>query len=106
MDVFFSYSGLVALITLTFLEIVLGVANVIFISSLSSKLPEAQQGPARRMGLFAAMGMRILLLLSIVWIIRLTTPFFYILGRPISGRDLILIGRVLVLLATDTIARH
>ena len=70
MDVFLSYSGLVALITLTFLEIVLGVDNVIFISILSSKLPEAQQGPARRMGLFAAMGMRILLLLSIVWIIR------------------------------------
>jgi len=106
MDVFLSYSGLVALITLTFLEIVLGVDNVIFISILSSKLPEAQQGPARRMGLFAAMGMRILLLLSIVWIIRLTTPFFYILGRPISGRDLILIGGGLFLLAKATIEIH
>jgi len=82
MDVFLSYSGLVALITLTFLEIVLGVDNVIFISILSSKLPEAQQGPARRMGLFAAMGMRILLLLSSVWIIRLTTPFFLYIGAP------------------------
>src|SRR5246500_6001473 len=106
MDVFLSYSGLVALITLTFLEIVLGVDNVIFISILSSKLPEAQQGPARRMGLFAAMGMRILLLLSIVWLIRLTTPFFYILGRPISGRDLILIGGGLFLLAKATIEIH
>src|SRR4029077_7469895 len=92
MDAFLTSSGLVALITLTFLEIVLGIDNVIFISILSSKLPGSQQGPARRMGLLAAMGTRILLLLSIVWIVRLTTPFFYILGRPISGRDLILIG--------------
>ena len=85
-------SGLLALVTLTILEIVLGVDNVIFISILSSKLPGSQQAPARRMGLLAAMGMRILLLLSIVWIIRLTAPFFYIFGCPISGRDLILIG--------------
>jgi predicted tellurium resistance membrane protein TerC len=106
MDAFLTSSGLVALITLTFLEIVLGVDNVIFISILSSKLPGAQQGPARRTGLLAAMGMRILLLLSIVWIIRLTTPFFYILGRPISGRDLILIGGGLFLLAKATIEIH
>ena len=98
-------SGL-ALITLTFLEIVLGVDNVIFISILSSKLPEAQQGHARRMGLLAAMGMRILLLFSVVWIIRLTAPLFYILGRPISGRDLILIGGGLFLLAKATIEIH
>ena len=88
MDAFFTSSGLVALITLTFLEIVLGVDNVIFISILSSKLPSSQQDFARRMGLLAAMGMRILLLLSIVWITRLTTPLFYILKRPISVRDL------------------
>ena len=71
MDQFFTSSGLLALITLTVLEIVLGVDNVIFISILSSKLPASQQGRARRLGLLAAMGMRILLLLSIVWIIRL-----------------------------------
>src|SRR6201987_5184110 len=106
MDVFLSYSGLVALITLTFLEIVLGVDNVIFISILSTNLPEPHQGPARRMGLLAAMGMRILLLLSIVWIIRLTTPFFYILGRPISGRDIILIGGGLFLVAKATLEIH
>ena len=106
MDAFLTSSGLIALITLTFLEIVLGVDNVIFISILSSKLPAPQQGPARRMGLLAAMGMRILLLLSIVWIVRLTTPFFYILGRPISGRDLILIGGGLFLLAKATIEIH
>jgi predicted tellurium resistance membrane protein TerC len=106
MDAFFTSSGLVALITLTILEIVLGVDNVIFISILSSKLPGSQQGSARRIGLLAAMGMRIVLLLSLVWIIRLTAPLFYILGRPISGRDLILIGGGLFLLAKATIEIH
>jgi predicted tellurium resistance membrane protein TerC len=106
MDAFFTSSGLIALITLTFLEIVLGVDNVIFISILSSKLPESQQGPARRTGLLAAMGMRVLLLLSIVWITRLTTPLFYILERPISGRDLVLIGGGLFLLAKSTMEIH
>jgi len=106
MGAFFTTSGLLALITLTFLEIVLGVDNVIFISILSSKLPESQQGRARRLGLIAAMGMRILLLLSIVWVIRLTAPLIYILGRPISGRDLILIGGGLFLLAKATLEIH
>jgi predicted tellurium resistance membrane protein TerC len=106
MDAFFTSSGLVALVTLTFLEIVLGVDNVIFISILASKLPSSQQDLARQIGLIAAMAMRILLLLSIVWIIRLTTPLFYILERPISGRDLILIGGGLFLLAKATIEIH
>ena len=106
MNTLFTFSGLVALITLTSLEIVLGVDNVIFISILTSKIPLAQQRPARRIGLLAAMGMRILLLVSIVWIIRLTAPFFYILGRPISGRDLILIGGGLFLLAKATTEIH
>jgi len=106
MDAFLTSSGLVALLTLTFLEIVLGVDNVIFISILSSKLPGSQQARARRMGLLAAMGTRILLLFSVVWIIRLTAPLFYILGRPISGRDLILVGGGLFLLAKATIEIH
>src|SRR5262245_32359530 len=106
MDAFLTSSGLLGLITLTFLEIVLGIDNVIFISILSSKLPERQQGPARRVGLLAAMGMRIVLLLSIVWIIRLTAPLFYVLGRGISGRDLILIGGGLFLLAKATVEIH
>ncbi len=84
----------------------LGVDNVIFISILSSKLPESQQAPARRVGLLAALGTRILLLLSIVWITRLTTPLFYTLGRSISARDLILIGGGLFLLAKATIEIH
>lgn len=106
MGALFTFSGLVALITLTFLEIVLGVDNVIFISILSSKLPAAQQGLARRVGLLAAMGMRILLLFSILWITRLTAPLFYIWRRAISGRDLILIGGGLFLLAKATIHIH
>jgi predicted tellurium resistance membrane protein TerC len=106
MDALFTSSGLIALITLTFLEIVLGIDNVIFISILSSKLPESQQGPARRVGLLAAMGMRVLLLLSIVWIIRLTAPLFVIFSRPISGRDLILMGGGLFLLAKATTEIH
>jgi predicted tellurium resistance membrane protein TerC len=106
MDAFFTSAGLVALITLTFLEIVLGIDNVIFISILASKLPSSQQDLARRMGLLAAMAMRILLLLSIVWIIRLTTPLFYILERPVSGRDLILIAGGLFLLAKATVEIH
>jgi predicted tellurium resistance membrane protein TerC len=106
MDAFFTYSGLVALVTLTFLEIVLGIDNVIFISILAGKLPGPQQASARRTGLVAALGMRILLLLSIVWIAKLTAPLFYILGRPISGRDLILIGGGLFLLAKATLEIH
>ena len=106
MHTLFTLSGVVALVTLTSLEIVLGVDNIIFISILTSKLPLAQQGPARRTGLLAAMGMRILLLVSIFWIIKLTAPFFYVWGRPISGRDLILIGGGLFLLAKATVEIH
>ena len=106
MDAFLTSSGLIALITLTILEIVLGVDNIIFISILSSKLPASKQSQARRIGLLAAMGMRILLLCSIVWIVRLTAPLFYVLGRPLSGRDLILIGGGLFLLAKATTEIH
>ena len=106
MDAFFTSSGILALVTLTFLEIVLGVDNVIFISILSGKLPASQQRQARRTGLLAAMGMRILLLLSVVWIIRLTAPLVTILGQPISGRDLILMAGGLFLLAKATLEIH
>ena len=79
----------IALATLTFLEIVLGVDNIIFISILSGKLPPEQQPKARRLGLLGAMGTRVLLLFSLAWIVRLTAPLFTALGHPISGRDLI-----------------
>jgi predicted tellurium resistance membrane protein TerC len=106
MHAFLTADGLIALLTLTFLEVVLGVDNVIFISILSGKLPANQQGKARRTGLIAAMGMRILLLLSITWIMRLTQPLFSVLGREISGRDLILICGGLFLLYKATIEIH
>ena len=106
MDALVTSSGLLALVTLTFLEIILGVDNIIFISILSSKLPPALQSRARRLGLLAAMGTRVLLLVSLVWIVRLTAPFFYILERPISGRDLILVGGGLFLIAKATTEIH
>ena len=81
----------IALITLTALEIVLGVDNIIFISILTSKLPLARQAVARRVGLLLAMITRILLLFSLSVIIKLTAPIFTVLGQEISGRDLILI---------------
>ena len=96
----------IALATLTFLEIVLGIDNIIFISILSSKLPEAQQPRARRLGLLAAMVMRVLLLFSLAWIIRLTAPWFTVLGQEISGRDLILILGGLFLLGKSTYEIH
>jgi predicted tellurium resistance membrane protein TerC len=96
----------IALATLTFLEIVLGVDNIIFISILSGKLPPAQQPRARRLGLIGAMLMRVLLLFSIAWIARLTTPLFSALGHDVSGRDLILIGGGLFLLGKSTFEIH
>ena len=96
----------IALATLTFLEIVLGVDNIIFISILSGKLREDQQKRARRLGLLAAMGMRILLLLSLAWIIKLTEPWFTIFGQGISGRDLILIVGGLFLIGKSVYEIH
>jgi predicted tellurium resistance membrane protein TerC len=97
---------IVALITLTVLEVVLGVDNVIFVSILSGKLPKSQQKRARRVGLLAAMLMRIALLFSITWMARLTAPLFDVAGRAISGRDLILIVGGLFLLAKATYEIH
>jgi predicted tellurium resistance membrane protein TerC len=105
-DAFLTTDGLLALVTLTFLEIILGVDNVIFISILSGKLPAAQQLKARRTGLAGAMVMRIGLLMSIAWIVRLTAPLFTVFGQDISGRDLILIGGGLFLLGKATLEIH
>ena len=106
MDAFLTSDGLLALVTLTFLEIILGVDNVIFISILSAKLPPSQQLRARRTGLLAAMLMRIALLMSIAWIVRLTTPIFTVMSQEISGRDLILLGGGLFLIGKATIEIH
>lgn len=98
--------SLIALLTLTVLEIVLGIDNIIFISILSGKLPNEQQSKARLTGLALAMITRILLLFSIVWIMKLTLPLFTALGQEISGRDLILIGGGLFLIAKSTFEIH
>ncbi|HET8710924.1 MAG TPA: TerC family protein [Spongiibacteraceae bacterium] len=88
----------IALATLTLLEIVLGIDNIIFISILVGRLPKAQQPSARVLGLGLAMFTRILLLLSLAWVMGLTAPLFAVAGYEISGRDLILIGGGLFLL--------
>ena len=95
-----------ALVTLTALEIVLGIDNVVFISILAGKLPPAQQKKARRIGLGLAMAGRIVLLLSISWIIGLTAPIFTLLSEEFSGRDLILVGGGLFLLGKSTFEIH
>jgi predicted tellurium resistance membrane protein TerC len=96
----------IALITLATLEIVLGIDNIVFISILAGKLPPDQRARARQVGLLAAMGMRILLLLAIGWVVGLTEPLFNVLGRDVSGRDVILIGGGLFLLAKATWEIH
>jgi len=101
-----SAETLIALATLTFLEIVLGVDNIIFISILSGRLPQARQASARRLGLLLAMGTRILLLFSLSWVIRLTSPLFSLWSHEISGRDLILIVGGLFLLFKATHEIH
>jgi predicted tellurium resistance membrane protein TerC len=106
MDWLFEPGTLIAFATLTFLEIVLGVDNIIFISILSGKLPADQQARARRVGLLGAMVTRVLLLFSLAWIVKLTTPLFTALEHPVTGRDLILIGGGLFLLAKSTFEIH
>ncbi len=96
----------IALVTLSALEIVLGVDNVIFISVLASKLPAAQQARARRIGLLGAMLTRIALLFSLAWLAKLTAPLFALAGQELSGRDLILLGGGLFLLAKATWEIH
>lgn len=95
-----------ALLTLTALEIVLGVDNIIFISILSNKLPESQRERARLVGLGAAMIMRIGLLFAISWLVGLTEPWFEVFGQEFSGRDLILLGGGLFLLYKATTELH
>jgi predicted tellurium resistance membrane protein TerC len=96
----------VALLTLTVLEIVLGIDNIVFISILAGKLPAAQQARARTLGLALAMFTRVLLLLALAWMVRLTAPLFELLGHGVSGRDLILIGGGLFLVAKSTSEIH
>ena len=96
----------IALVTLTVLEIVLGIDNVIFISILAGKLPAGQQKRARRVGLALAMITRLLLLFSLTWLIGLTAPLFAVVGHAVSGRDLILLLGGLFLIAKATHEIH
>jgi predicted tellurium resistance membrane protein TerC len=96
----------IALATLTALELVLGIDNIVFISILAGKLPPEERNRARRIGLALAMFMRIALLLSLAWVIRLTAPLFGVLGNEFSGRDLILILGGLFLIAKATHEIH
>lgn len=98
--------ALVALLTLTALEIVLGIDNIVFISILTDKLPAEQRAKARFVGLSLAFLMRLLFLLSITWIMRLETPLFTVLGNEFSGRDLILIAGGLFLMGKATYEIH
>ena len=103
---FATADGLIALVTLTVLEVVLGIDNVIFISILSGKLRKEEQDRARKIGLMAAMVMRILLLMSIAWIMRLQAEILRIADRGLSGRDIILIVGGLFLLFKSTREIH
>lgn len=113
MEWLFEPQNLISLLTLTLLEIVLGIDNIIFISILANKLPEKQQGTARKIGLLLAMLTRVLLLCGLAWLVTLTKPLFHIpqmlwmeSGHGVSGRDLILIIGGLFLLAKATHEIH
>jgi len=101
-DAFLTADGLIALATLSALEIVLGVDNVVFIAILTARLPAGQQERARRVGLTLALGIRIALLFAITWIMGLTRPLFAVLGHEVSGRDLILLAGGLFLIFKAT----
>ncbi|MBI4264244.1 MAG: TerC family protein [Acidobacteria bacterium] len=101
-----SAEGWIALLTLTVLEIVLGIDNIVFISILAGKVRKEARARARRIGLSLAMLMRIALLLTITWVMRLTAPLFGVLGQEISGRDLILIVGGLFLIGKSTHEIH
>src|SRR5215831_1995835 len=99
---FLSFDALLGLATLTLMEIVLGIDNIVFIAILVTKLPASQQELARRLGITLALGIRILLLLTISWIMSLTKPLVTVGEREISGRDLILLGGGLFLIFKAT----
>jgi predicted tellurium resistance membrane protein TerC len=106
MDEIFSTTNLVALVTLSALEIVLGIDNIVFISILTGKLPTERRASARRLGLLFALGTRILLLLSLTWVMSLTQPLFALVGHQVSGRDLILLVGGLFLVGKATLEIH
>lgn len=105
-SVLFTSAGLISLLTLTLMEIVLGIDNIIFISIIASELPAKAQQKATRIGMLIALFARVALLFGITWIIGLTEPVFTLLGHGFSGRDLILIAGGLFLIAKTTSEIH
>ncbi|OCC30719.1 Integral membrane protein TerC family protein [Leptospira interrogans serovar Canicola] len=101
-----SLDKVVAILTLTLMEIVLGIDNIVFLSIVSGKLPKNKQNQARSIGLTLALGFRIALLFAVSWIASLTAPFFTIANFAISGRDLIMLGGGLFLIAKSTSEIH
>ena len=106
MDWLFSPEAWIALLTLTTLEVVLGIDNIIFIAILADRVRPEQRAKARKVGLTLAIGARVLLLTSIVWMMRLTAPLFSLFGHAVSGRDLILIVGGVFLLFKSTREIH
>lgn len=103
---FISFEVFMALLTLTAMEVVLGIDNIVFISIVVAKAPAATRERTRKLGIFLALGMRLVLLFSITWVMGLTEPLFSILEKSFSGRDLILLGGGLFLLAKATFEIH
>ena len=106
MDHLLTSENLIALCTLTLLEIVLGIDNIVFLTILTGRLPEERRASARRIGLALAMLMRIGLLLALSWVMKLTAPLFAVAGHEISGRDLILLVGGLFLIGKATFEIH
>lgn len=106
MESLLTLDSLIALVALTLMEIVLGIDNIVFMTILVAKLPKSSQETARKIGLSLALLARLALLFSISWLVGLTEPLFSVLGRGISGRDLILLGGGLFLMAKATFEIH
>lgn len=106
MDALFTIENLTALLTLTAMEIVLGIDNIIFIAILVARLPKEMQKRGRFLGLFFALFFRVGLLFSLSWIMQLTNPLFELFSHSVSGRDLILLGGGLFLVAKSTVEIH
>ncbi|MCB0342508.1 MAG: TerC family protein [Pseudobdellovibrionaceae bacterium] len=102
----FSVEALTALVTLTAMEIVLGIDNIVFVSIVVARAPKETRERTRKLGIFLALFMRLLLLLSITWVMGLTEPLFSVFSKAFSGRDLILLGGGLFLLAKSTFEIH
>ena len=106
LEIFSHPEAWLALLTLTLLEIILGVDNLVFLTIVTSRLPQAKQKAARQIGLLAACVMRLLLLATIIWLIKFTQPLFTFMGQSFSGRDLILIAGGIFLLTKATSEIH